>query len=317
MKNLRRIYPLTILLLCSIIGNAQKPLMDSIRVQIGNTVELELATNDYKDLGENVSKDLKSLQSILKDYGDIPKGTSYSISYKPGQMMSVKPTGPNERIIWENDGLTRYQFNNGCSISSDNYYLLIRFNEIESLMSDLLITQIKEAIDSTRSNHGRFAATYNYTFQGARLIHNKQRDKLNGQLDALSLKGGVGVNLIKNQPVMDLSAEVGLIFSKHGILKNNYYVSYNQLSDFTDDSKINLNGFLNAGYRYNLSNSRKNTNWLGLEFGYLVSRHGDLFEKNTFKLGVNWEIGKYISVSPQLYFSGDSTYPAVRIGFGF
>lgn len=317
MKNLKRIVPLTILLLCSIIGHAQKPLLDSIRVQIGNTAELELATNGYKDLDKNVGKDLKSLQAILKDYSDIPKETSYSISYKPNQMMSVKPTGPSERIIWENDGQTRYQFNNQCSISSDNYYLLIRFNEIESLISDELITRIKEVIDTTSNNHGRFASTYNYAFQGEHLVHNKQLDKLNGQLDALSLKGGVGVNLIKNQPVMDLSAEVGLIFSKQGIWKNNYYVSYNQLSDFTDNSKINLNGFLNAGYRYNLSNSRNNQNWLGLEFGYLVSKHGDLFEKNTFKLGVNWEIGKYISVSPQLYFSGSSTYPAVRIGFGF
>ena len=109
----------------------------------------------------------------------------------------------------------------------------------------------------------------------------------------------------------------GFTFSKKGIWKNQFYLSYNQLSHFENNSKINLNGFVNIGYRYNLSKTIGNPNWLGVELGYLVNRNGDLFGKNTFKFGVNWEIGKYISVSPQLYLSSDLVYPAVRIGFGF
>jgi len=44
-----------------------------------------------------------------------------------------------------------------------------------------------------------------------------------------------------------------------------------------------------------------------------------MFKKNTFKLGVNWDLGRYFPVSPQLYISGDfeEFYPALRIGFGF
>ncbi|MBK6964776.1 MAG: hypothetical protein IPH20_12755 [Bacteroidales bacterium] len=96
-------------------------------------------------------------------------------------------------------------------------------------------------------------------------------------------------------------------------------MSYNQLSDFDENSKVNLNGFVNIGYRYNLSNDLNDPNWLGLEVGFLAVENGDLFENNTYKFGFNWEIGKYISVSPQFYLSGDFKvfYPAIRIGFGF
>jgi len=309
-----------LLLLSSIIITyCQKPYLDSICVQIDDKIELNLKIYDYTSLGENVEKDLNSLQSILKDNNDIPEKVSYSITYEPNKLLSIKQTGPGERIIWENGKQTRYQFNNQCNINSDNYSLKIQFNEIEKLVSDSLIIKIKEVIDTTSSIQGRISMTYNYSFQGENLVHNMQLDKINGQMDMLSLKGGVGVNLIKNQPVIDLSAEMGLIFSKKGILKNQYYLSYNQLSDFGDNSKVNINGFVNIGYRYNLSNTFGNPNWLGVELGYLTNRHGDLFGKNTFKFGVNWELGKYISVSPQLYLSGDLTqfYPAVRIGFGF
>ena len=133
----------------------------------------------------------------------------------------------------------------------------------------------------------------------------------------LFIKGGVGASIIKGELVMDLSAEIGLGFGKKGILKNQFYLSYTPLFDFVDNSTIDLNHFVNLGYRYNLSKNKNDSNWLGVELGYLVSQEGDLFNENTFKIGVNWEVGKYISISPQLYVSKELTYPAVRIGFGF
>lgn len=192
----------------------------------------------------------------------------------------------------------------------------INYNELEKLVSDTLIDKLKEVIDTTNTIQGRFSATYNYSFHEGQMVHYEQLDKVNGQMDVLNLKGGVGVNLVKNQPVIDLSAEIGLIFSKKRILKNQFYLSYNQLYGFSDNSKINLNSFANIGYRYNLSNTVNEPNWLGVEIGYLVGKQGDLFDKNTFRIGVNWEIGKYISIAPQLYFSENLTYPAIRIGFG-
>jgi hypothetical protein len=316
MKKLRKIYITSLLLLSSIITFGQRPYLDSICVQIDNNIELSMNIYEYSGLAEKVEKDLKNLQSILKDNSNIPENVSYAIFYEPDKLLSVKQTEPIEKIIWENGKQSTYQFTYQCNISSSKYYLKIKYNELEELVSGSLIIKIKEVIDSTSNINGRLSTTYNYSYQGDHLVHNKQFDKINGQLDALNLKGGVGVNLLKNQPVIDLSAEIGFMFSKKGIWKNQYYLSYNQLCDFGDNSKVNLIGFTNIGYRYNLSNTVKNPNWLGIELGYLTVKQGDMLEKNTFRLGVNWEIGKYITVTPQLYFSGSSTYPALRIGFG-
>ena len=320
MKNLKKVIILLLLLLGGTLSTySQESYLDSIYVQIDDNMELSMAIYDYEALDEKVGMDLKSLQSILKDNQDIPENESYSITYEPNKLLTIKHIEPGERIIWKNGKQTRYRVNNQCNIYSDHYRLQIKFNELEKIISDSLISKIKEVIDTTNGIRGRFATTYNYSYQGGQLVHNKELDKINGQMDVLSLKGGVGVNLIKSQPVIDLSAEIALIFSKKGILKNQYYLSYNQLDVFSSNNKINLNGFINLGYRYNLSNTIKNTNWLGVDLGYLVVRHGDFLGKNTFKLGINWEIGKYMSISPQIYSSGDFTelYPVVRLGIGF
>lgn len=296
---------------------AQKPMLDSIRVQIDDKMELELAIDDYENINQKLGEDLKKLQSILKESDGILEAGSYKITYKPDKSVTVKQSELNERIIWKGDEPVKYQYNNQCVINSEFYFLLIRFNDIESITSDNLIQKIEEVINTTDTLQGRWAATYNFTFQGKNLVHNQQFDKHNGQMDALIVSGGLGIDLIKSEPVIDLSALVGLQFNQKGVFKNLYYLSYNQLSYFDDEDKVNLNGFANVGYRHNFSHDQKEPNWIGMELGYLVSHHGSLFDKNTFRLGINWEVGKYISVTPQLYISKNLTYPALRIGFGF
>ena len=317
MKYFKTTYIAFLIILSSITTYGQKTHLDSISVEIEGEIELGMSIYDYSDLAQSVENDLKSLHEILKGNKDIPEKTPYSIVYEPNKKLSIRPSGPSERIIWENGKHTRYQFNNKCEILSDKYHLYIEYNELESLVSSDLINKLKEVIDTTSAIQGRFSKTYNYSFIEGSLVHNKQLDEQNRNLDMLFLKGGVGASLIKNELVIDLAAEIGLGFGKKGIIKNQYYLSYNLLFDFIDDSKVNLNSFVNLGYRYNLSKKKKDTNWLGVELGYLVTKQGDMFSDNTFKLGVNWEIGKYISISPQLYFSEELTYPAIRIGFGF
>jgi hypothetical protein len=317
MKKMKTILALMLILISGTITYAQKSFLDSIRVQIDNKIELELEVNDYTDLAEIIEKDLKNLQSILKESNEIPSEISYTITYTPDKSVFIKQTDQNERIIWEDGKTTLTQFNNQCIVKSENYFLLVRFNDVESLISDDLIAKIKEVVNTTNTIQNRYAVTYNYAYEGDKLIHNEDLDKKSGESDAIIVKGGVGANLIKNQPVIDLSAEMGLLFNKKGIWKHNYYLSYNQLSFFDVDSRVVLNGFANIGYRYNFSNDINNPNWIGVEVGYLVNRHGDMFDKNTFRVAANWEIGRYITVSPQLYFSGSSSYPALRIGFGF
>jgi hypothetical protein len=319
MKKIAQISSLVLLLVLSNFIYGQKTTIDSANVQIENKAEINLAIYSYKNLAENVKTDFKSLQSILEETKDIQEKKPFSINYEPNKSMTIMQNEAGEKIIWENGEQSIYQFNNQCNIRAKNYFLQIQFNELEELVSDSLLTQLLAVIDTTAHIQARYATTYNYSFEGLKLIHNQQNDEKSGQMDMLMLKGGVGVNLIKSEPVIDVSAEIAFAFTKKGILKNQYFLSYNLLFDFMEESTVNLNGFLNIGYRNNLSKNKDKPNWLGVEVGYLVNRQGDLFGKNTFKLGVNWELGRYVSVSPQLYMSGGFTelYPAVRIGFGF
>ena len=310
-------YLLSILFLsCMVSLYGQKVGLDSVCVFIDDKMELNLTIYDYKTLKGELEKDLKSLQVILKDNKDITETGYYSITYEPDKLLSFKNGSPGERIIWDNGKQTRYHFDKKCIINSGSYHMMIQFNNLGSVVSDSLIIKINQVVDSVIADEDRFTKTYNYSYVGTTLIHQSQLDKISGQQDVLSLKGGVGVNLIRNQPVIDLSAEVGFQFAKNGLLKNQFYLSYNQLSSFDLNSNVNMNGFFNVGYRKNLSNALNNPNWLGVEIGYLTLKNGDLFGKNTFRFGLNWEVGKYITVSPQLYFSNSGLFPAIRIGFG-
>ena len=317
MKKIKNILPFLVLLLISTEVLSQQPFPDSIHVQIDASMEILLALDASKNISETLENDLKNLQTILKESGVTLPESPYSISYVPDDQISIKPSAQKEIIIWKDKEITIQQFENRCTVNATDYWMLIRFNEIGNLMDENLITKIKETLNDTYTKQGRMAATYNYAYEGTNMVHLDHLDEIHGQTDMLSLNGGVGANLIKNQPVLDISAMVSVLFSKKGVLKNDFNISYNSLSYYTESSGFKSNGFLNFGYRYNFSRDAENPAWLGVEFGYLVNRSGDLFDKNTWRLGVNWKLGNNVSVSPQFYFSGKSTYPGLRIGFGF
>ncbi|MCB0807281.1 MAG: hypothetical protein KDC05_15895 [Bacteroidales bacterium] len=317
MKKIKNILALLLLVFISTEVLSQQPFPDSVHIQIDSTLEILLALDASQNISENIENDLKSLQILLEESGVTPPESPYTITYIPDDLISVKPSAQKETVIWKDTEIIIHQFNNRCTIHAASYLMLIRFNEFSNLMDDNLITKIKDVVKDANNKQGRMAATYNYTFEKNNMVHLEHLDEIHGQTDMISLNGGVGANLIKNQPVIDISAMVSLLFSKKGVLKNDFNVSYNSLSYFNDSSAFKVNGFLNIGYRYNFSKDAENPNWLGVELGYLVNRSGNLFDKNTFRLGVNWKLGNNVSVSPQFYFSGKSTYPGLRIGFGF
>jgi hypothetical protein len=316
MKYLKETLFTALITLFSITSYAQKTSVDSLFVEIDNKIEVKMSIYEYSDLKENVGKHLVELQEILKVNQDVPQNSSYIISFKPGEKLTIKSKETTETIIWKNGENNPYKFKNSCEVITDNYQIYIDFNDYEDLISENLITKITEAVDNTLANNSRRSKLFKYSFEKDSLVKNENYG-IGKTGDMLSLKAGVGANLIKNQPVIDLSGEVAFIFQKKGILKNQYYLSYNLLYDFVDNSSIDINSFLNVGYRYNFSNNKDDSNWLGLELGYLVSKNGDMFDDNTFRFGFNWQVGNNITISPQLYISSEQTYPGLRIGFGF
>jgi hypothetical protein len=316
MKYLKQTLTIALIALNITLSHAQKTYQDTLSVKIDNKIEVGLSIYNYSDLKDTVEDNLEVLNKILKDNNNIPVNLPYTIIYEPHKKLSIKEAESKETVIWENGKQKPYKFTNTCKISAKSYFMIIEFNELEDLTSEDFINRLKEAIDATITNQNRYSRLFNYEFKEGSMASNE--DNIIGKRgDMISIKAGVGANLIKNQPVIDLSGELAFVFQKKGISKNQYYLTYNLLYDFIDNSKTNLNSFLNLGYRYNLSNNRDDSDWLGVEFGYLISREGDMFDKDTFRFGFNWEVGNSITISPQLYISSEQTFPGLRIGFGF
>lgn len=316
MKNLKQAVFTAFLVLCTSAGLAQKHTKDSLSVKIDDNIEVKMSIYDHNALKETVEKDLKQLQDILKDNQNVPEDVPYSILYKPYKKLTIKAVEKTETVIYENGVYKPYLYSNRCNIISDSYHMSIAFNDLEYLTSDDLTTKIRQSIEKFLKDENRYSVLYHYTFQKDSLV-SSGKNGIGKRADFISLRSGVGANLIKNNMVVDLSGEIAVGLTKNGIIKNQYYVSYNLLYNFAQNSSADLNGFLNAGYRHNFSNSANDDNWLGIELGYLINQDGDLFDDNTFKVGLNWTVGYSITVSPQIYISSEQTFPGLRIGFGF
>lgn len=297
-------------------SNGQPTKNDSVNIHLENKLELRMVLYNKKNINSQVENDLKNLLVLLKDNQNIPNVGSWAINYKPNERLTIKEVGKTEKIIWEKGIQAHYGFNNQCNIHATDYFLSILFNDAKELESADMIGKIKEALESTYAKRGRITFTYNYNYEGDKL--NFRLGKANGDMDMLMLKANVGAGLIKNQLVTDFTGEIGLAFCNEGHLRNQYYTSYNLMYYF-EGGKTMLNPMINIGYRYNFARTTGKYNWLGAEIGFLTSRKGSLFDKNTWKVGFNWELGKYISASPQVFFTSDfsKAYPGIRIGFGF
>ncbi len=295
---------------------AQEVQKDSIFVKIEDKLEIKVSIYDYSDLKSTILKDLEELQEILKVTEDIPEDTPYSITYKPNEKLTINTKETVETVIWENGKHMPYKFENKCVIVSDKYQLKAYFNTLEDLTSEDLTAKLSEAVEATITNNNRYSKLFKYSFDKDSLIASENYG-IGKRGHTLELTGGVGANLIKNEFVLDLSGQIAFNLNNKDIPKSSYYISYNLLYDFVENSSADLNGFLNLGYRHNLSNSYNDTNWLGLEFGYLVNRNGNLFDEDTFRFGLNWDLGRSISIAPQLYISSEQTFPGLRIGIGF
>jgi hypothetical protein len=316
MKNLNQIFTVSLIVLFTSISFAQKNSLDSLFVEIDQKIVVKMNIYDYSNLKKTVEEDLSELQDILKTNQGVPQNSPYTIAYEPNEKLAIKSEEIKETIIWKNGEHTPYTFNNRCEVLSDKYNMTIDFNDLENLISEYLIPKVMEVLDTTIAKNTRRSRLFKFSFKKDSLVNNENYN-IGTTGDVLFLKAGVGANLIKNQPVIDLVGELGFGFTSKDILKNQYYLSYNILYDFVDNSTFNINSFLCLGYRRNFSNSKDDENWIGIDFGYLISQDGDMFDEDTFRFGFNWQAGKYITISPQLYISSEQTYPGLRIGFGF
>ena len=314
---------ITLFILTLGVSFAQNSYLDSIHIKIDNKIDISLKKYTSKDISEEIKTDLVNLQTILSKNSSVSIYDAFIINYFPNKSMTISPFEPIEYIDLGNNENVSFKYNYQCVINTSNYSMIIKSSDIEAVFSENVYTKLKTAQDETQANQDRFLATHYYTFSGDEMTSVKRFDDScapNGSpSDMILLTGAMGASLVGNQPLTDISASINFVFANKGILKNQYYVSTNMFYNFDENRKAYTNTFINLGCKRNLSNNPNKENWLGVEAGYLISKHGDFFDENTFKFGVNWDVNKYISVSPQFYISGDleRVTPGIRIGFGF
>jgi len=136
--------------------------------------------------------------------------------------------------------------------------------------------------------------------------------------DQINIIGGTSIENTKGEWLGSAYLGLDLILGAKNEFKHCFSFRYEWMYDFSSGNK-NINHWLVCGYANNTSWDSNKINWQGLEFGYLISRKGDLFNKDTFRLGSKQKIYGSLYVTPQIYFNKffKDVIPSVKISVGF
>lgn len=281
---------------------------------------LILATDYHNLTKENhIQVILNDFQIRLKEIAGSMPENAYIIEYRHQEQLDILPSDKIKSYsLPEGKGMTE-NFQNKVIITDPNssYLVNISFNDVRELINMDFATVLTEIIGELpeKDRYLRYLE-FQPDIQSGKVKLTENRPS--GYLDMLSLQAGVGANVYRSKFMTDITGEISLQLNHKGILRNQFYVSNNLMFAFDAENAAIINNFTSIGYRRNLSNDKDKPNWLGVEFGTVTKRSGDIFQPNTMRLGVNWNVGKHISISPQLYFNGlfQQVSPGFRIGIG-
>jgi hypothetical protein len=297
-----------------------KQFLDTVIITCNERVQVKIAVYDESALKKDTSIEgiVSELQKSLAKVRDNMPKDFYRIVYNPGESMIIEKRDPESKFRITGESVTPFIQRNECEVITPAIHLYFTFQELNDLLDPSLNECITASIGKLPEKV-RYAQTFNYSYADQTGAKEISRVKSNG-MDMLTLKAGIGNAFVKNTMVTDIGGEMGFNFNKKGVLKNCYFLSANAAYVFSDQSDhFAINGFLNAGYRFNLSNDRFKSNWIGAELGLPIHKEGSFFTDNLFRFAVQWELGKSVYVSGQLYINKgfDSAYPGLRIGFFF
>jgi hypothetical protein len=294
---------------------------DTIIVYVDNRVEIKVSIPDYNDLKstEKVTSALREFQELIPEIeNQLTSGTADLVKYSVGNSVTVEPGDPKYIYLIKDGEPSNTGFRDQGIISAEDFTIIITTSDI-SKIPDLSLSKCLEAVIAVLPDKSNWSKSLYFECIDEEVVELNDKNRINPPLDFLEFSLGAGVGLVKESWIPDLSFRVGLGFSRKGALSYNPYISTNFLFDFTTENKMNVNTFLNLGYRWNMDKKSEKPDMLGIEVGYLIGKQGDLFGDNTLKFGLNWSPLKNISVNPHIYITDDfkTVYPGVRIGFGF
>jgi len=290
---------------------------DSVTVYIDKRVEIKIAVHDNSKL-KGSKKEILAVEQFEKMLPVLAVKLSPEkpelIQYTVGSEVTVEPGDPITSFLIKNGEISDTGFRDRAIIVGDDFKIFITCSDI-SVITEMPISTCLDNVFAELPERKRWPKTLSYECNDGKVT--LLEDK-NGETDMLELSLGAGAGLVRSAWIPDLSVKLGLGLNYKGVMRGPY-LSSNMLFDLDPENSVNLNTFLNLGYQWTMNKKEKNHDMLGFEVGYLIAKQGDLFGKNTVKIGFNWSLLKFVSVNPHLYISDNfkTAFPGVRIGFGF
>lgn len=132
---------------------------------------------------------------------------------------------------------------------------------------------------------------------------------------SVDLHMSTGLSFIKTAPALQAEVKLAYTWDNAGY-KTSYCLSYDWNFSFDENDTRSINSFVNLSGLEDKFLTKLKT-MAGIDMGYLVFRQGDLYEKNTFRLGFGFK-GDFWYFSPQMYFPGKfkGVYPGLRVLIG-
>jgi hypothetical protein len=214
------------------------------------------------------------------------------------------------------------------------YFIINSLGDIESLIkSGTANAHIKKALEDAKKykghdlNNEKLKFRYEQqnsldeSFKGVQLIRG----------DFLAIHQSFGVGVFQNQLVPNSQTEISLVPNQYHNI--GYTLGWRSMfwtgrDEQTGRLRTNSNGVLQAGitlYDWNSKNnklSRIDTDHVlfGIYLGRVMTRNGDIFERNTWNLSMTVAARGIVKIQPEVYFNGffsRNVMPSLRVQVGF
>ncbi len=318
MKRLCLIFSISLIsgnLICQSLG-------DSVIIFIENKVELKMAIPNYGQLSptHEIRSVLREFQQLVSDMEDqLSPASAELVRFTPGNSVTIEPGEPKYTYLISQETLRNTGYRDQVVITGENYIIFITSVDLINLVEMPLVACYDKVVNMLPEST-KFSRSLYYQCIDGEMLELKNQHETNGKIDVLEIGLTAGGGLVENNWVTDLSLAVGLGLVEKGVTKFQPYISSDLLFGFDNETgDIDLNLFLSLGIHPNIVKDKSKSTFLGVDIGYLMVDNGDLFEGNTFRLGVNWSPLKGVFVGPRLYATDDfnRVFPGIRIGFGF
>ena len=141
-----------------------------------------------------------------------------------------------------------------------------------------------------------------------------KRDVHSHPNDMILINGGVSLENVKGEWNGSFYADMIFQLGRKLLYKQAFKVGYEWMYDFSSGEQ-NINHWVSLGYSRNFSLNPSKPEWYGLSLGYLAKRNGDLFNKDSFRLGISHRINDNVTLVPQMYFNNvfKNVTPGIKI----